>query len=247
MGTAGTDTRGMRDRERSFRISASAVRPHVRAGNGMNFGHYPDTVVAVEPEDRLPAARKCRSARSLRTPTRCRLSTRASVPPSPPWCCARPPDARLSLAGPRRVLRPGGELRFFEHARSASPVIGAFQDLVTPAVSAGGGCHLNRDTAADMKAAGFAIQGFDLGRACTPRRRRDGQVPARGSLSLPGQPTATAASRCRRCRPRRAPGSAGLARRCSRTASGAGRRPTARVAACPMRWPRPRRADPGRG
>src|SRR6266851_4525700 len=70
-----------------------------------------------------------------------------------------PEDRLRSLAELRRVLRSGGELRFFEHVRSASSLAGAFQDLVTPLwARAGGGCHLNRDTTADIRAAGFEIE-----------------------------------------------------------------------------------------
>jgi ubiquinone/menaquinone biosynthesis C-methylase UbiE len=42
------------------------------------------------------------------------------------------PDPAHFLAEVRRVLKPGGELRFFEHVRSANPLIGGFQDLITP-------------------------------------------------------------------------------------------------------------------
>jgi hypothetical protein len=62
------------------------------------------------------------------------------------------------------VLRPGGELRFFEHVRSASPLAGAFQDLITPLwARAGGGCHLNRDTTAEIRAAGFEVDAGEPG------------------------------------------------------------------------------------
>jgi len=72
------------------------------------------------------------------------------------------PEPGRSLAELHRVIKPGGELRFFEHVRSASALIGIFQDLVTPAWSrAGGGCRLNRDTAAGIAAAGFQIERLD--------------------------------------------------------------------------------------
>jgi SAM-dependent methyltransferase len=72
------------------------------------------------------------------------------------------PSLERALAELRRVLRPGGELRFFEHVRSANPLVGAFQDLITPLWSVGAaGCHLNRDTAAAIRGAGFAIEELD--------------------------------------------------------------------------------------
>jgi ubiquinone/menaquinone biosynthesis C-methylase UbiE len=67
-------------------------------------------------------------------------------------------DVPAALAEITRVLRPGGQLRFFEHVRSTRPWFGALQDALTPVWSRiGGGCHLNRDTAATIAASGFRI------------------------------------------------------------------------------------------
>jgi ubiquinone/menaquinone biosynthesis C-methylase UbiE len=144
----------------------------VGAGNGMNFSHYPATVtevVAVEPENKL---------RSL-------AERAAATPPVPVKVVAGHGDALVFdeasfdaavvslvlcsvpepghfLAEVRRMLKPGGELRFFEHVRSASPLRGVFQDAITPVWSAiGGGCHLNRDSRAAIEAAGFEIDELD--------------------------------------------------------------------------------------
>jgi hypothetical protein len=58
------------------------------------------------------------------------------------------------------VIRPGGELRFYEHVRADDPRLARRQDLIGrriwPAV--GGGCHPNRDTQAAIGAAGFQIE-----------------------------------------------------------------------------------------
>lgn len=51
----------------------------------------------------------------------------------------------------RRVLRPGGELRFWEHVRSRDPQFAWFQravDLVWPHLM--GGCHVQRQTLAEI-------------------------------------------------------------------------------------------------
>ncbi|WP_344679447.1 class I SAM-dependent methyltransferase [Saccharopolyspora taberi] len=140
----------------------------VGAGNGMNFGHYPDTVtevVAVEPEDRLRALAERAAARSA-VPVRVLAGHADALPAeggefdaavaSLVLCSV--PDVARALAEIRRVLRTGGELRFYEHVRSDRRWVGFLQDAITPLWSlGGGGCRLNRDTAAAIRAAGFDI------------------------------------------------------------------------------------------
>jgi SAM-dependent methyltransferase len=68
------------------------------------------------------------------------------------------PSAADALLEFRRVLRPGGELRFYEHVRSrdAAFALGqALADLVWPRLL--GGCHAGRDTGAAIGRV-FAIQ-----------------------------------------------------------------------------------------
>jgi ubiquinone/menaquinone biosynthesis C-methylase UbiE len=144
----------------------------VGAGNGRNFAHYPASVtevVAVEPEDRLRALAE-RAARHAPVPVRVVAGHAGDLPvedasldaavASLVLCSV--PSLERALAELRRALRPGGELRFFEHVRSANPLIGAFQGLITPLWSAAAaGCHLNRDTAAAIRGAGFEIEELD--------------------------------------------------------------------------------------
>jgi ubiquinone/menaquinone biosynthesis C-methylase UbiE len=57
------------------------------------------------------------------------------------------------------VIRPGGELRFYEHVRSSRPGFARTQralDLVWPWF--GGGCHTSRATERAIVDAGFAIE-----------------------------------------------------------------------------------------
>ena len=60
----------------------------------------------------------------------------------------------------RRVLRPGGRLVFWEHVRGERPPLTLVQDAldrtVWPLVC--GGCHVGRDTAAEITAAGFTVE-----------------------------------------------------------------------------------------
>jgi ubiquinone/menaquinone biosynthesis C-methylase UbiE len=144
----------------------------IGAGNGLNFAHYPHTVaevVAVEPDDTL---RKLAEAAADRAKVRVRVvaghgtalpaedaSFDAAVA-SLVLCSIS--DVGGALAEIRRVLKPGGELRFFEHVRSKHPVFGMLQDAIAPLWSrAAGGCQPNRNTAAAIEAAGFGIEQID--------------------------------------------------------------------------------------
>jgi ubiquinone/menaquinone biosynthesis C-methylase UbiE len=142
------------------------------AGNGLNFAHYPATVtevVAVEPEDRLRALAE-QAAQQSTVDVRVVAAHADDLPfadgtfdaavASLVLCSV--PDPRGALTELRRVLTPTGELRFFEHVRSTKPLRGLAQDMLTPLWSRlGGGCHLNRDTTADIRAAGFTIKELD--------------------------------------------------------------------------------------
>ena len=69
------------------------------------------------------------------------------------------PDVAAALAEFARVLRPGGELRFYEHVRSERPGFARYQDTIDhvwPRMM--GGCHPNRDTLAAIRDAGFEVE-----------------------------------------------------------------------------------------
>lgn len=167
----------------------------IGAGNGLNFSHYPTTVtdvLAVEPEDHLRALAE-QEATHAPVPIRVVPGHADALPTDDATfdaavaslvLCSVPRVAG-ALAEIRRVLVPGGELRFFEHVRSTQPLLSLLQDAITPLWSAAaGGCHPNRDTAAAIRAAGFHLEQLDrfcyaplrfipahahiLGRAVTP-------------------------------------------------------------------------------
>jgi ubiquinone/menaquinone biosynthesis C-methylase UbiE len=61
-------------------------------------------------------------------------------------------DPAAALGEFNRVLRPGGELRFYEHVRSRDVLFAAYQqaaDLVWPHML--GGCHTQRQTRAAIE------------------------------------------------------------------------------------------------
>jgi ubiquinone/menaquinone biosynthesis C-methylase UbiE len=69
-------------------------------------------------------------------------------------------DPVRALAELRRVLRPGGELRFLEHVRSDEPPDAKVQQLLDRSgiwPLAAGGCHCARETVATIEAAGFRV------------------------------------------------------------------------------------------
>ena len=141
------------------------------AGNGLNFEHYPtsvDDVVAVEPEAYLreravEAARKAKVRVDVVDGLAGQLAFKhhgfdAAVVSS---VLCTVPDVDAALTDLRRVIRPGGELRFYEHVLAYQPRLAALQRALTrsgiwPLI--GGGCHADRDTAAAIQRAGFEIE-----------------------------------------------------------------------------------------
>ena len=70
------------------------------------------------------------------------------------------PDQPTVLAEARRVLRPGGQLRVFEHVAAASPTGRAAQRVIDRVIWSRllGGCETSRDTARAVQDAGFTWQ-----------------------------------------------------------------------------------------
>ena len=69
------------------------------------------------------------------------------------------PDVAAALGEFRRVLKPSGRLLFCEHGRSHEHRVARFQDVANKLWQPlAGGCHLNRDIEALLKAAGFGME-----------------------------------------------------------------------------------------
>ncbi|GAA4815672.1 class I SAM-dependent methyltransferase [Streptomyces ziwulingensis] len=141
----------------------------IGAGNGLNFAHYPGSVsevVAVEPE-RLLRRLAVEAALRAEVPVDVVPGAAEALPVKSEafdaavvclvLCSVR--DVQRTLAELRRVLRPGGELRFFEHGRGGGRAMRltqrALDRTVWPPLS--GGCHVSRDPVAALRRAGFTL------------------------------------------------------------------------------------------
>jgi hypothetical protein len=79
-------------------------------------------------------------------------------------------DVGWPLVEARRVLRPGGHLRFVEYGLSPDPKVGVWQHRLTrPWRRCAGGCHLNRKVDDLIRAAGFDQAELSTDYALGPR------------------------------------------------------------------------------
>ncbi|HEV8682909.1 MAG TPA: class I SAM-dependent methyltransferase [Actinomycetota bacterium] len=156
-----------RNREELVAMASGTVL-EIGAGTGVNFPRYRDArlVVAVEPEPTM-ARRAQRRSMAATVPVRVLRGDAEALPfedgvfDTVIACnvlCSVPRPARAA-AELRRVLRPRGTVRFYEHVRSLSPRAGRTQDLIQPLWSRlAAGCHPNRDPVAALRGAGFEVR-----------------------------------------------------------------------------------------
>jgi len=164
------ERRGGAAHRRTLLAGLSGRVIEVGAGTGANFSHYPTTVsevIAVEPERYLreraqraaalaPVAVSVVDGVGDRLPGEARSFDAGVVA----LVLCTVPDPQSALAELFRVIRPGGQLRFYEHVIADTPGKARFQRLADatfwPHVA--GGCHMARDTTSAIELAGFEIE-----------------------------------------------------------------------------------------
>lgn len=147
----------------------------VGSGDGRGFEFYPErvtSVLAVEPDATARAAAEER-ARAARVPIEVVDGVAESLPAQDGVFDAAVmmgvlcsvPDPAAALAELRRVLIPGGELRFWEHVRSTNVLFRQLQRAGDALfwTRALGGCETTRDTESAIRRAGFEVIAVDRG------------------------------------------------------------------------------------
>ncbi len=152
-------------------LSGRVIEPGF--GSGLNVPFYPaavTSVTAVEPADlgwklaagrlaaaRVPVDRAGLDGQRLPFPENS-FDTALST-----WTMCTIPDIDAALAELRRVLVPGGTLHFVEHGLAPDPKVQRWQHRLDPLQQRiAGGCHLNRDIVAIIRAGGFEISELDV-------------------------------------------------------------------------------------
>jgi SAM-dependent methyltransferase len=148
-------------------------------GSGLNVAHYPDTVTTVLAIEPALLARRLAEPRVAASPVDVRhLGLDGARLPIEDATCdgalstftlCTIPDVAGALAELRRVLRPGAPLHFLEHGLAPERGMARLQRLLDPVQHVvADGCHLTRDPASLVTAAGFEIRTVERAYAGSP-------------------------------------------------------------------------------
>jgi ubiquinone/menaquinone biosynthesis C-methylase UbiE len=158
---------GVRRRRRWVVGQAVGTTLELGVGTGLNFPHYGRVprLVAIDPDPAMLRRARQRLDQAPVLPALIRgtgemlpFRTGAFDTVISTLVFASIPNPSAAAAEVRRVLKADGRLRFFEHFRSAQPLLAGFQDAVTPLWRRlFGGCEPNRDVVRILQQAGFEM------------------------------------------------------------------------------------------
>lgn len=150
-------------------------------GSGLNvplYGPAVTSVIGLEPSPELLQMARARASSAAVVPIALLDASAEAIPLDTAsidtvvmtWTLCTIPDAPLALTELRRVLKPGGVLRFVEHGRAPEPGVARWQDRLDPIWSRiTGGCHLNRKMDELIAGNGFRIEALANARLPGPR------------------------------------------------------------------------------
>lgn len=160
------DRAGLAERRRRLLSEATGRVLEVGAGTGLNLAHYRDVdeVVVLEPDDAM-RRRMERRVEAAPVPVEVQATSLEDAPFQDAsfdtvvvtLVLCSVPDHRAALDRIRRLLKADGRLLFLEHV-GGTGARRAVQRAATPVwCRVNAGCHLDRDTAAAIRQAGFLV------------------------------------------------------------------------------------------
>lgn len=149
-------------------------------GSGLNVPVYPAGVTLVYAVEPALTARKLAAERIAASPVRVEHVglNGESIPLADGSCdgalstftLCTIPGVEQALAEVRRVLKPGGRFHFLEHGISPDAKVATWQRRIEPVQRRlADGCHLTRDAAELIRAAGFDVVSAESRYASGPK------------------------------------------------------------------------------
>lgn len=173
-------TAELRRWRRQVVVGLSGTVVEIGFGSGLNVPAYPDGVELVYAVEPAATARRLAEGRIAASHVQVdHIGLQGESIPLDDGRCdgalstftlCTIPDVEQALAEVRRVLRPGGRFHFLEHGLSPDASVATWQHRLEPIQRrVADGCHLTRDPAALVRAAGFEIERVESRYATGPK------------------------------------------------------------------------------